>query len=38
MERFPQVVDVVIHIEPPHWEIPNPKGQDPNPDPRNPKP
>jgi cation diffusion facilitator family transporter len=31
MTRFPEVVDVVIHIEPPHSQIPNPKSQIPNP-------
>ena len=31
MYRFPEVVDVVIHIEPPHQEVPNPKSQIPNP-------
>ena len=31
MARFPEVVDVVIHIEPPHEQIPNPKFQIPNP-------
>jgi cation diffusion facilitator family transporter len=31
MQRFPEVVDVVIHIEPPHEQIPNPKSQIPNP-------
>jgi len=31
MARFPEVVDVVIHIEPPHQQIPNPKSQMPNP-------
>ena len=33
MARFPEVVDVVIHIEPPHGqrEIPKPKAQIPNP-------
>jgi len=31
MARFPEVVDVVIHIEPPKEEIPNPKSQIPNP-------
>ena len=25
MARFPEIVDVVIHIEPPHEQIPNPK-------------
>src|SRR5262245_18898120 len=30
-ERFPEIVDVVIHIEPPHEQIPNPKSQIPNP-------
>jgi len=33
MQRFPEVIDVVIHIEPPHQEIPNPKSQIPNPNP-----
>ncbi len=31
MARFPEIVDVVIHIEPPHDQIPNPKSQVPNP-------
>ncbi|HEY3159459.1 MAG TPA: cation diffusion facilitator family transporter [Vicinamibacterales bacterium] len=31
MARFPEVVDVVIHIEPPHEHIPNPKSEIPNP-------
>ncbi|PYR79882.1 MAG: hypothetical protein DMF87_10265 [Acidobacteria bacterium] len=31
MTRFPEIVDVVIHIEPPPGEIPNPKSQIPNP-------
>jgi cation diffusion facilitator family transporter len=31
MARFPEIVDVVIHIEPPHGQIPNPKSQTPNP-------
>jgi cation diffusion facilitator family transporter len=31
MARYPEIVDVVIHIEPPHEEIPNPKSQMPNP-------
>jgi cation diffusion facilitator family transporter len=31
MTRFPEIVDVVIHIEPPHEQIPNPKSQIPNP-------
>ena len=31
MARIPEIVDVVIHIEPPHGEIPNPKSQMPNP-------
>jgi cation diffusion facilitator family transporter len=31
MARFPEIVDVVIHIEPPHEQIPNPKSQAPNP-------
>jgi cation diffusion facilitator family transporter len=31
MQRFPEIVDVVIHIEPPHEEIPNSKSQAPNP-------
>jgi cation diffusion facilitator family transporter len=31
MQQFPEVVDVVIHIEPPHQQIPNPKSQVPNP-------
>ena len=30
-DRFPELVDVVIHIEPPHEQIPNPKSQMPNP-------
>jgi cation diffusion facilitator family transporter len=29
MERFPQIVDVVIHIEPPHYQIPSPTLQSP---------
>ena len=29
--RFPELADVVIHIEPPHEQIPNPKSQMPNP-------
>ena len=32
MARFPEIVDVVIHIEPPHEQLPNPKSQVPNPD------
>ena len=31
MARFPEIVDVVIHIEPPHEQLPNPKSQLPNP-------
>jgi cation diffusion facilitator family transporter len=31
MARFPEIVDVVIHIEPPHEQLPNPKPQLPNP-------
>jgi len=31
MQRFPEIVDVVIHIEPPHEEIPDSKSQAPNP-------
>jgi cation diffusion facilitator family transporter len=31
MARFPEIVDVVIHIEPPHEQIPNPISQIPNP-------
>jgi cation diffusion facilitator family transporter len=31
MARFPEIVDVVIHIEPPHEQLPNPKSQIPNP-------
>jgi cation diffusion facilitator family transporter len=31
MERFPEIVDVVIHIEPPHEHIPSSKSQIPNP-------
>ena len=31
MARFPEIVDVVIHIEPPHGQTPNPKSQAPNP-------
>ena len=31
MARFPEIVDVVIHIEPPHEQLPNPKSQVPNP-------
>jgi cation diffusion facilitator family transporter len=31
MTRFPEIVDVVIHIEPPHGQIPNSKSQIPNP-------
>jgi cation diffusion facilitator family transporter len=31
MARFPEIVDVVIHIEPPHEQIPNHKSQNPNP-------
>jgi cation diffusion facilitator family transporter len=31
MQRFPEIVDVVIHIEPPHRQTPNPKSQVPNP-------
>ena len=31
MQRFPEVVDVVIHIEPPHQQIPIPKSQIPKP-------
>jgi cation diffusion facilitator family transporter len=31
MARFPEIVDVVIHIEPPHEQIPNPRSQVPNP-------
>ena len=31
MARFPEIVDVVIHIEPPHEQLPNPKFQLPNP-------
>ena len=31
MARFPEIVDVVIHIEPPHGQIPNSKSQIPNP-------
>ena len=31
MARFPEIVDVVIHIEPPHGQIPSPKSQVPNP-------
>jgi cation diffusion facilitator family transporter len=30
-DRFPELVDVVIHIEPPHEQIPNPKSQIANP-------
>ena len=30
MTRFPQISDVVIHIEPPHEQIPNPKSQTPH--------
>ena len=30
MQRFPEVVDVVIHIEPPHQQNPNPKSQTPS--------
>jgi cation diffusion facilitator family transporter len=32
MARFPEIVDVVIHIEPPHEQLPTPKSQVPNPD------
>jgi cation diffusion facilitator family transporter len=31
MARFPEIVDVVIHIEPPHEQLPNPQPQLPNP-------
>ena len=31
MARFPEIVDVVIHIEPPHEQLPNPKRQLPDP-------
>jgi cation diffusion facilitator family transporter len=31
MTRFPEIVDVVIHIEPPKGQIPNPKSQIPSP-------
>jgi len=31
MQRFPEIVDVVIHIEPPHEEIPDSKSQALNP-------
>jgi cation diffusion facilitator family transporter len=31
MARFPEIVDVVIHIEPPHEQLPNSKTQIPNP-------
>jgi cation diffusion facilitator family transporter len=31
MASFPEIVDVVIHIEPPHEQLPNPKSQIPNP-------
>ena len=31
MAAFPQLADVVIHIEPPHQESPKPKSQEPNP-------
>jgi cation diffusion facilitator family transporter len=31
MAGFPEIVDVVIHIEPPHEQIPGPKSQAPNP-------
>jgi cation diffusion facilitator family transporter len=31
MQRFPEIVDVVIHIEPPHGQISTPKSQIPNP-------
>jgi cation diffusion facilitator family transporter len=30
MAQFPEIVDVVIHIEPPHDQMPNPKSQAPN--------
>jgi cation diffusion facilitator family transporter len=33
MERFPEIVDVVIHIEPPHEQIPNSKSQITSPNP-----
>jgi cation diffusion facilitator family transporter len=33
MERFPEIVDVVIHIEPPHEHIPNPNSQITSPNP-----
>ncbi len=33
MQRFSEIVDVVIHIEPPHMQIPNPKSEAPNPNP-----
>jgi cation diffusion facilitator family transporter len=31
MQQFPEIVDVVIHIEPPHEQIPHPTSQAPNP-------
>jgi cation diffusion facilitator family transporter len=31
MARFPEIVDVVIHIEPPHEQLPNPQPQLPSP-------
>lgn len=31
MARFPEIVDVVIHIEPPHEQLPNSQPQLPNP-------
>jgi cation diffusion facilitator family transporter len=33
LARFPEIVDVVIHIEPPHEQIPHPTSQGPNPKP-----
>jgi cation diffusion facilitator family transporter len=33
MERFPEIVDVVIHIEPPHEQIPNSNSQITSPNP-----